>query len=147
LVYSPSDRSPASNKVHDDGDQSKEQEQVNQKATDVKDEESAEPKQNEHHSENKKHKEPLSNKIAALGARVQVIGAVLRWIRCSANEIEFSLSSRVCTPSLMPVGKYFCKGFTKHRCLQNIHGKTVASKYQIINELAPKDLPKTRKIN
>jgi hypothetical protein len=44
-VCSHSDRSSASDKVHDDGDQSKEQKQMNQKAADVKDKESAKPKQ------------------------------------------------------------------------------------------------------
>lgn len=37
------DRSSAADKVHDDGDQSKEEQQVNKEAADVQDEESAEP--------------------------------------------------------------------------------------------------------
>jgi hypothetical protein len=37
------DCSPAADKVHDDGDQSKEEQQVNEEAADMQDEESSQP--------------------------------------------------------------------------------------------------------
>jgi hypothetical protein len=49
------DRSSATDKVHDDGDQGKDKQQVNQEAADVQDKEPAEPKQNQHHSQDEKH--------------------------------------------------------------------------------------------
>jgi hypothetical protein len=42
--------------VHDDRDQSEDEQQVNQKAANVQDEESAQPKQNQNNSQNKEHK-------------------------------------------------------------------------------------------
>jgi hypothetical protein len=41
----------AADEVHDDGDHGKDKQQVNEKAADVQDEESAEPKQDQHHSQ------------------------------------------------------------------------------------------------
>jgi hypothetical protein len=50
-----SDRSPATDEVHNDRDQGKDQQQVNQEAAYVQNKKSAEPKQNQHHSQDKKH--------------------------------------------------------------------------------------------
>jgi len=49
------DRSSAADEVHDDGDQSKDEHQVNQEAAHVQDKEPAEPEQNQHHSQDEKH--------------------------------------------------------------------------------------------
>jgi hypothetical protein len=63
------DRSSTANEVHNDGDQGKEKQQVNQEAADVQDEETAEPEQNQHHSQNKKHERPsFFEQVAAPGA-------------------------------------------------------------------------------
>ena len=59
-----SDCSSAADEVHDDRNQGKDQQQVNQKAADMKDEESAEPEQDEHYSQNQKHKLPFVEQIA-----------------------------------------------------------------------------------
>jgi hypothetical protein len=44
--------------VHDDGNDRKDQEQVNQESADMEEREAAEPKQNENHCENQKHVKP-----------------------------------------------------------------------------------------
>jgi hypothetical protein len=51
------DSTPAADKVHDDGYQGEDEQQVDQEATDVQDEESAKPKQNQDHCKNQKHEE------------------------------------------------------------------------------------------
>jgi hypothetical protein len=57
------DSPSAANEVHDDGDQGKEEQQVNQEAADVQNKESAKPKQNQHHSENEKHEKNLLSSL------------------------------------------------------------------------------------
>jgi hypothetical protein len=53
-----SDRPLAGYEVHDERDDSEDDEQVNQKTADVQDKKSAQPENNEHHSQYKKHAEP-----------------------------------------------------------------------------------------
>jgi len=50
-----SDRPAATDKVHDDGNDSEDQHDVNEEARDVEDKKSAEPQKDENDSENKKH--------------------------------------------------------------------------------------------
>jgi hypothetical protein len=52
------DGSFATDEVHDDRDQRNDKQQMDQKAANVQDEESAKPKQNQHHSQNEKHEAP-----------------------------------------------------------------------------------------
>jgi hypothetical protein len=44
--------------VHDDGDERKQKQQMNQKAADMHNEEPTQPKDDQHHSKNKKHRKP-----------------------------------------------------------------------------------------
>jgi hypothetical protein len=44
--------SAAADEVHDDGDDSEDEQEVNEKAADVQDEEATEPKDNQHHRQN-----------------------------------------------------------------------------------------------
>jgi hypothetical protein len=46
----------ATNKIHDDRDQSKDQQQMNEEAAHVKNEEPSKPKQYQNNSQNEKHK-------------------------------------------------------------------------------------------
>jgi hypothetical protein len=55
LHFNGLDRSSATDEVHDDGDQGKDQEQVNQEAADVQHEEPAQPEQYQYNSKNEKH--------------------------------------------------------------------------------------------
>jgi hypothetical protein len=58
LCFAPSigsDRSPATDEVHNDGDQSEDEQQVNKKAAYVENKKPAEPKQNQNNSQNEKH--------------------------------------------------------------------------------------------
>ncbi len=50
-----SDRPAAADKVHDDRNDSEDQQDVNEEARDVEDKKSAEPQKDENDSENKKH--------------------------------------------------------------------------------------------
>jgi hypothetical protein len=61
--------SPA-NEVHDDRDQREDKQQVNEEAADVQNEEPAQPKQNQHNGQNKKHDDLLSWSRVARRARV-----------------------------------------------------------------------------
>jgi hypothetical protein len=54
------DCSSATNKVHDDRDQSKDQQEVNEEAADVQNKEPAKPKQNQYNRQNEKHGDLLS---------------------------------------------------------------------------------------
>jgi len=49
------DSSSATDEVHDDGDQGKDEQQMDQEAADMQDEEPAEPEQNQHHSQDEEH--------------------------------------------------------------------------------------------
>jgi hypothetical protein len=50
-----SDCSSAADEVHDDRDYREDEQQMDEEAAHVQDEESAEPEQNQHNSQNKKH--------------------------------------------------------------------------------------------
>jgi hypothetical protein len=54
------DCSSATYKVHDDRDQSKDQQEVNEEAADVQNKEPAKPKQNQYNRQNEKHGDLLS---------------------------------------------------------------------------------------
>jgi hypothetical protein len=59
------DRTSAADEVHDDRDQSEDKQQVDEEAADVQNEETAQPKQNKHNGQNKKHDDLLSwNRLA-----------------------------------------------------------------------------------
>jgi hypothetical protein len=55
LRFDTLDGPSAADEVHDDGDQRKDEEQMNEEAAHVQDEEAAEPEQDQHHSQNEKH--------------------------------------------------------------------------------------------
>jgi hypothetical protein len=54
------DCSSATDKVHDDRDQRKDKQQVNEEAADVQNEEPTQPKQNQYNRQNEKHSYLLS---------------------------------------------------------------------------------------
>ena len=68
------DRASATDEVHDDRDQSEDKQQVDEEAADVQNEETAQPKQNKHNGQNKKHDDLLSwNRLRAGREWLQVI--------------------------------------------------------------------------
>jgi hypothetical protein len=68
------DRTSATDEVHDDRDQGEDKQQVNEEAADVQNEEPAQPKQNQHNGQNKKHDDLLSwNRLRAGRECLQVI--------------------------------------------------------------------------
>ena len=54
------DCAPATDKVHDDRDQRKDKQQVNEEAADVQNEEPAKPEQNQYNRQNEEHDDLLS---------------------------------------------------------------------------------------
>jgi hypothetical protein len=49
------DSSSAADKVHDEGDDGKDQQQMNEEAADVEDKKTAKPEDDQHNSQNEKH--------------------------------------------------------------------------------------------
>jgi hypothetical protein len=72
--------------VHDDGDDGKDEQQMNEEAADVQDEKSAKPKHDQYNRQNDKHGKPsfVSAGCRARREYLQEIRGELREIRCLA---------------------------------------------------------------